>query len=296
MEKNTEINSGSYTTEYRQLDTRIGRWWSNDPVVHAHLSPYNSMDNNPISGIDPYGSNTENTNNRDWKPKVTRKGEIQLIKEKGDNLGTLKQFFYGSNRFTDKEIEDAYNNAKGGIIVELPDDNLSRSYEFAAKNKNLFADPEAGDYGTKDDTYNCYHQCLNGATGSEIYSSKSKYKKGVAYVDDHFIAGLEADFEETKSNPLIYGETVIAIYNARDAKKTGFDKTQYQHGVIYAGQDQKGNIYVFTKDGPRFKPELKTLRDVLQNMPWEDDLKPGDNRGKNTGMHYYRPKRENRPR
>jgi hypothetical protein len=33
----------SYTTEFRELDTRIGRWWSRDPVFKEWESPYASF-------------------------------------------------------------------------------------------------------------------------------------------------------------------------------------------------------------------------------------------------------------
>jgi RHS repeat-associated protein len=57
MEKNPEINNGSYTTEFRQLDTRIGRWLSLDPASAKYpgQSPYNTFLNNPIFYTDPDG-------------------------------------------------------------------------------------------------------------------------------------------------------------------------------------------------------------------------------------------------
>ena len=45
----------SYTTEYRQLDPRIGRWLSIDPKRNAWESPYASMANNPILFNDKKG-------------------------------------------------------------------------------------------------------------------------------------------------------------------------------------------------------------------------------------------------
>ncbi len=50
-EKDNEVNSAdgtSYTTEFRQLDPRLGRWFSVDPIFQPYQSPYTSMDNNPI--------------------------------------------------------------------------------------------------------------------------------------------------------------------------------------------------------------------------------------------------------
>jgi len=57
-EKDDEISGqgNTYTTHYRGLDVRLGRWLSTDPVVHPHLSPYNSMYNNPIIYNDVYGN------------------------------------------------------------------------------------------------------------------------------------------------------------------------------------------------------------------------------------------------
>jgi RHS repeat-associated protein len=55
-EKNNDCGCGdNYTTFYRELDTRILRWWSVDPVTDYSMSPYNSMDNNPINKNDVKG-------------------------------------------------------------------------------------------------------------------------------------------------------------------------------------------------------------------------------------------------
>ena len=57
-EKDDEVNQSdgtSYTTEFRQLDPRLGRWFSVDPVFQPWQSPYVSMNNNPINYNDPMG-------------------------------------------------------------------------------------------------------------------------------------------------------------------------------------------------------------------------------------------------
>ena len=56
-EKDNEVSGdgNSYTTEFRQLDPRLGRWYSVDPVFQPWQSPYTSMDNNPIGLNDPMG-------------------------------------------------------------------------------------------------------------------------------------------------------------------------------------------------------------------------------------------------
>jgi RHS repeat-associated protein len=59
MERDDEMkgNGNSYTTEFRQLDPRIGRWLSMDPLneISPSQSPYSFSNNNPIYGSDPNG-------------------------------------------------------------------------------------------------------------------------------------------------------------------------------------------------------------------------------------------------
>ena len=56
-EKEDDLASGVYTTEYRLLDTRLGRWMSVDPLFAKYpgISPYNYYMGNPMKLIDPDG-------------------------------------------------------------------------------------------------------------------------------------------------------------------------------------------------------------------------------------------------
>ena len=57
MEQDEEVKGegNAYTTEYRQYDTRVGRWLSVDQVFKAHESPYVGLFNNPNYIVDPNG-------------------------------------------------------------------------------------------------------------------------------------------------------------------------------------------------------------------------------------------------
>jgi hypothetical protein len=57
MEKDPELSNGNYTTHFRALDTRIGRWWSIDPKanIQQDQTPYSLSNNTPIFGSDPNG-------------------------------------------------------------------------------------------------------------------------------------------------------------------------------------------------------------------------------------------------
>ena len=59
METDPEVKGewgNHYTTYFRQYDPRVGRWWSNDPVVHPWESPYVAFHDNPIYFSDPLGN------------------------------------------------------------------------------------------------------------------------------------------------------------------------------------------------------------------------------------------------
>jgi RHS repeat-associated protein len=59
MEKDNELSGdgNSYTTEFREYNPRVGRWFSIDPKdkVSPWQSPYVAFDNNPILNTDPRG-------------------------------------------------------------------------------------------------------------------------------------------------------------------------------------------------------------------------------------------------
>jgi len=59
-ERDPEMLGGAgYTTYFRALDPRIGRWLTPDPKVFPWQSPYVSMDGNPVALVDPWGASTD---------------------------------------------------------------------------------------------------------------------------------------------------------------------------------------------------------------------------------------------
>jgi RHS repeat-associated protein len=80
-EKDNEVKTGdgdSYTTFFRMLDPRIGRWFSIDPKGTAWESPYVSMGNNPIQFNDPQGDTVELTGASGYKNGST-KGSLYYV-------------------------------------------------------------------------------------------------------------------------------------------------------------------------------------------------------------------------
>jgi RHS repeat-associated protein len=82
-------DGNSYTTEFRQLDPRLGRWLSIDPVTHPHQSPYCSMDNNPIWFSDVFGNTIDPSSSKEFSEMKTQiRDEITKKTEAFDKLGS----------------------------------------------------------------------------------------------------------------------------------------------------------------------------------------------------------------
>ena len=88
-EKDNEVSGGgtSYTTEFRQLDPRLGRWFSVDPIFQPFQSPYTAMDNDPINNTDRLG-----LTGTDVKHKVKAKETLnQLAADYGTTPQKIKE-------------------------------------------------------------------------------------------------------------------------------------------------------------------------------------------------------------
>ena len=127
-------NGNQYDYGFRIYNTRIGRFLSVDPLANEYVSwsPYNYVMGNPILLIDPDGRSP-------WQPETTEEGNIRLVKEKGDNLETPKTYLQGID-LTDEDIEKLYDNALAEVWVTLPQDNYSEAFQYAASNKEQFAE------------------------------------------------------------------------------------------------------------------------------------------------------------
>jgi RHS repeat-associated protein len=110
-EKDDESKGGgnSYTTFFRQLDPRVGRWLSLDPVFQPWQSPYCSMDNSPIRFSDQNGDVIVDKNGNEVKvtkettsdnkivlsyefnPKLSFEERAKFINNQGELLTALAQ-------------------------------------------------------------------------------------------------------------------------------------------------------------------------------------------------------------
>lgn len=100
QEKDNEISGSgnSYTAEFWQYDSRLGRRWNVDPIIKEHESPYAAFANNPIWFVDKSGADTMLIHQRTMLPikNLMRKGGQDVVFVSG-NKGTwdgATQLFY----------------------------------------------------------------------------------------------------------------------------------------------------------------------------------------------------------
>ena len=131
MEKDDELkgNGNSYTTEFRQYDSRIGRWLSQDPVTHEFQSPYCAFDNNPICLVDPMGSNSNLPDKKVTETSSTTRtydgNGKHTITTTNTVTTTWTTFVYDSyNRIIESRIEKETETTTYQTVVEpLIDEN-----------------------------------------------------------------------------------------------------------------------------------------------------------------------------
>ncbi len=151
-EKDNEVKGegNSYTTFYRQLDPRLGRWLSIDPVLQPWQSPYCSMDNNPIIYNDILGNvvkpqseksakayndyrnvvkeritnlegSISNTKNTRKKERLTR--ELNEVRQVDNDLNALEKssdvyrIRVGSDEYASETMPDDANLDLGGLTA-----------------------------------------------------------------------------------------------------------------------------------------------------------------------------------
>jgi len=85
QEKDNEVAGiGNFTTAmFWEYDSRIGRRWNVDPIVHVWESPYATFSNNPILFLDPKGDEFVNAHD---KEKKTAEGDVSQAKERKESL------------------------------------------------------------------------------------------------------------------------------------------------------------------------------------------------------------------
>jgi RHS repeat-associated protein len=152
-EKDNEFKGqgNSYTTEFRQLDPRLGRWLTIDPLFAKFpwQSSYTSFDNNPILLIDHLGTETESgpgdgyTKNKDGTRSKTNANGTKTYDAPGFSSVTLpaNAKVIGTMQDVDGKIDGAIHN--NGVRYQATVGDLAR---FEINNVEYIAQFSSGTF------------------------------------------------------------------------------------------------------------------------------------------------------
>ncbi len=192
MLKDDEIQGvgNSYTTEFRQYDPRLGRWTVVDPMAHERewLSPYNFVQNNPITRVDPTGALDD---------------EFDKNGKKISDLGGDKVNFYHQEN-GDTKIEDQ-KTCETNVIKD--GEKLIKNYTQRSKNTDwstLMGEFSSGN-GPVKSIISDFDNSAKGVFGSlNKFDNTFSGKAREAVVDDGKPKG-KVSFGYTEANPLTAG-------------------------------------------------------------------------------------------
>ena len=209
QEKDDEIKGegNSYTAEFWQYDSRLGRRWNIDPVVKEHESPYATFANNPIWFADPNGADsTLAAGGTRWQFTI-EKGDTytSISKRTGVSIEDLRYFNQGNKGVANEhefvigtviEISDPSCTSSscppisvdGGVANVVIFDRASRRGENNPHNKKKTSVPLNGtaiaiNYtNSSNDEYRWWQTFdtdspIDGHTGNDIDAGMRNYKK-----------------------------------------------------------------------------------------------------------------------
>lgn len=127
MEHTTDIGLNQYDAFFRVLDPQIGRWCQIDPKAEAtlHLSPFMSMENNPILNVDPLGDIVKHERGEGVTRKEFRqmKREIRQMRHNSETFNKVYREFEKSEKVYTYKAE----NHSNGAATERTDNGYSIS-------------------------------------------------------------------------------------------------------------------------------------------------------------------------
>jgi hypothetical protein len=192
MEADDEVKGegNSYTAEFWQYDSRLGRRWNTDPVVKYFESSYACFGGNPIMNVDPKGDDWYENKNYDKSKDVA------------DNPSTHQfQWFEG-----DKEIEGFAH--LGAYLIQKNGNNISVNYQKTWEKKGITNNGNL--------KILVQDQSLNEEVGGKKQAERAE-EQGIFVLTVGGINDLKAFTSEINRNGLKYGNMFISSHKGIDA-------------------------------------------------------------------------------
>ena len=152
-------NINTYNTFYRDLDSRLGRWWSIDPYtkITPWESPYISMGNNPLLNNDILGNKWDNSNSE---------SQANDVKAQASTLKANEQAFQSKLQ---SKINDRIEKGKNTTKLERQlNESKMRMNEFDAAISEIEAMTNSAITYAIDNTFKT---TATGVTGEVIYDN-----------------------------------------------------------------------------------------------------------------------------
>ncbi|MBX2949284.1 MAG: hypothetical protein KF704_08390 [Crocinitomicaceae bacterium] len=119
------------TSEFRYDPTTFSRWYSVDPVVKAHESPYAGFSNNPIWFIDPNGADTAHYQSTINEAKFT--SAMQSVNKSSTFTNFFQSFVNGAN----SDIKLDFQAVKDLRAFDAPETELNGQVLLMYKGKHI---------------------------------------------------------------------------------------------------------------------------------------------------------------
>ena len=186
-EKDNEVhgqNGTSYTTHFRQLDTRIGRWLSRDPLANKFpwQSPYVSMDNNPIKNNDKNGDKVPVTGKKEAQNKLLKQvnettGGCYKIDKNGELKAKWSLFGRKYGKGTTADLFKAAIKSNNTIPIEAVENSEEVFFDSYVGTQIDVSDISKGDKHFKKGVYS--HIMSERLKAGKEYENKADRKKAM---------------------------------------------------------------------------------------------------------------------
>ncbi|MBU0488156.1 MAG: hypothetical protein KKD31_09425 [Bacteroidetes bacterium] len=256
----TSVTGSHYTTYFRELDTRLLRWWSLDPKSSATPweSPYMTMGGNPVWWNDPWGDSVD--------PSQVKKSDETSFNELETDIENKTGLDLTYTENEDGTGSWSYAKEKGflGIKRAVVDKSTKtsrtarRDFKKAINSKQtLIVKPSSdGDLSSSGHYYeNVIEISLNGVKSAITNTSSDLNKSTMGWAMTFFHE---------------YSHTPISGYSARDPRQTMKNRYALGGAVKYAnkirrqlGEDYGQRLLYFVQPNSEYIPFSKAALNII---------------------------------
>ena len=249
MDNEAKGEGNSYTTEFRQYDSRIGRWLSLDPLMAQFpwQSPYCAFDNNPVFFTDPTGLEA-----KDWIGKKGEDGK-SINWEYNKDVTSADQLPEGYTEFAENgtiiNTKDGYGRLGEGKFIPMSDTDYKASQGVFESGRHY----RIGQYGWEE----CGMMFVD-AVSSEMAATAD------------FLAGQNS-YQTSKEEQALWSANLMRSFIAEEQRQLvyNYQMSQSPFGLVYLMSPASAvpEIYNSVQEGSYYTAGGIA---ILEFTPWDD--------------------------